>query len=269
MTDETYELTARAAEFYEATFVPALFRDWAGRLVDFAGVAAGTRVLDVACGTGIVARTAADRTGSGASVTGLDINEAMLAVARRGDPTVRWVAGDARHLPFGDGEFDVVLSQAALMFFGDRVAALREMARVARPDATIAVQVPGRLAGSPGYVALTDVVARHAGPEVTGVLASYFSVGEPDLLRELAAGAGLTITRLQTWTGATRLSSLAEFLDVELLPIADRVEPAVRGKILADAAEALSPFVDGDGSIAAPIEVHLVALARKAGVTAG
>lgn len=269
MTEQTYELTAQAAEFYEATFVPALFRQWAGRLVEFAGVAPGDRVLDVACGTGIVARTAAGRTGSGSSVTGLDINEAMLAVARRTDPTVTWVAGDAERLPFGDGEFDVVLSQAALMFLGDRVAALRELARVARPSASVAVQVPGRLAESPGYLALTDVVARHAGRAVTDVLASYFSVGEPDLLHELAAAAGLTVTRFETWTSATRLPSLGEFLDVELLPIAERVDPGVRAQILADAVEAMAPFIDGDGAIAAPIEVHLVALARKVGSPAG
>jgi ubiquinone/menaquinone biosynthesis C-methylase UbiE len=63
MTDQAYSLSADAAEAYESTFVPALFREWALRLVEFAGVSAGSArsVLDVACGTGIVARTVADR----------------------------------------------------------------------------------------------------------------------------------------------------------------------------------------------------------------
>jgi ubiquinone/menaquinone biosynthesis C-methylase UbiE len=262
MTEQRYDLSAQAAEFYEATFVPALFGEWAQRLVDFAGIGAGVaaRVLDVACGTGIVARTVVERTGGAATVTGLDVSEAMLAVARRAEPRVHWVAGDATDLPFAGAEFDVVLSQAALMFFANRARALREMGRVAGPDGVVVLQVPGRLAASPGYVALTGVVARHAGPAATDLLSSYFAVGEPDLLRSLAGEAGLSVTRFETWTGATRLPSLSAFLEVELLPIAEEVEPDVRDRILADAGPALAPFVDRHGAVAAPIEVHLLAL---------
>ena len=268
MSEQTYTLLAEAAEFYESTFVPALFREWAVRLVAFAEIEPGQTVLDVACGTGVVARTAADRLNAGggadrpagtAPVTGLDINEEILAVARRVRPDLPWVPGDACALPFPDATFDVVLSQAALMFFGDRVGALREMRRVVRPQGTVAVQVPGRLSHSPGYVALAEVVARHAGPEVTELLGGYFAVGEPDLLHELFDTAGLTVDRFTTWVGATRLDSIESFLAVELLPIADRVDEAVRARIVADCTDALREFVDGTGAIAAPIEVHLIA----------
>jgi ubiquinone/menaquinone biosynthesis C-methylase UbiE len=269
VSEQTYTLLAEAAEFYESTFVPALFREWAVRLVAFAGVEPGQTVLDVACGTGVVARTAADRLSAGAAgndrpagtapVTGLDINEEILAVARRVRPDLPWVPGDACALPFPDATFDIVLSQAALMFFGDRLAALREMGRVVRPQGTVAVQVPGRLSHSPGYVALTEVVARHAGPDVMDLLCGYFAVGEPDHLRGLFETAGLTVDRFTTWTGATRLDSVESFLAVELLPIADRVDESVRARIVRDCADALSEFVDGTGAIAAPIEVHLIA----------
>lgn len=270
MAEVRYQLSAEAAEFYESTFVPALFAAWARHLVDTVGVAPGERVLDVACGTGAVARAAAGPAGSAGSfagpagsVVGVDLNEAMLAVARRIRPDLRWQLGDACALPFGDGAFDVVLSQAGLMFFADRVAALREMGRVAGAHGRVAVQVPGRLSASPGYAALAEAIARHAGPEARDVLGAYFAVGDPDLLTRLFTEAGLRIDRLETWLGATRLDSLDTFLAVELLPVADRLDQTARDRIAADCRTALTPFVDAGGAIAAPIEVQLVLAGRR------
>ena len=257
----TYALSAEAAEMYEYTFVPALFRDWAQRLVRFAGVAPGRSVLDVACGTGIVARIAADRMEVGARVVGLDVNPAMLAVARRIRPEISWIEGDAAKLPFENGSFDIVLSQAALMFFPDRVAVLRELARVAGAG-TVAVQVPGRLENSAGYRVLAEVVARHAGPEVVDLLGSYFAAGDPDRLEGQFAAAGLGVDRFETWTGATRLDSVDTLISVELLPLADRVDAATRELIAGECRTALAPYTAADGSVAAPIEVHLLAASR-------
>src|SRR5688572_27748780 len=128
---ETFQLSVEAAEVYESKFVPAVFAEWAPHLVEAAGVAPGQAVLDVACGTGVVARTAADRMGGKGRVVGLDLNDGMLAVAGRLRPDIEWRQGDAAELPFDAGSFDVVLCQSALMFFPDRARALREMARVA------------------------------------------------------------------------------------------------------------------------------------------
>jgi ubiquinone/menaquinone biosynthesis C-methylase UbiE len=99
---ESFRLSVDAAEAYEATFVPRLFADWVPHLLDAAGVAAGQRILDVACGTGVVAREAADRLGEKGTVVGLDLNEAMLAVARRLRPDLEWRQGDVAALPFRD-----------------------------------------------------------------------------------------------------------------------------------------------------------------------
>src|SRR5262245_18402472 len=99
-TQETFQLTAEMAEAYEAQFVPAFFAQWAPRLLDAAAVRIGQRVLDVACGTGIVARLAASRVGDSGAVVGLDLNEAMLAVARRIRPDLTWRQGSAEALPF-------------------------------------------------------------------------------------------------------------------------------------------------------------------------
>jgi ubiquinone/menaquinone biosynthesis C-methylase UbiE len=256
VTDETYRLSAQAAEFYESTFVPALFRDWARQLVAFAGPAPGQRVLDVACGTGVVARELATKLDP-ADITGLDVNPAMLEVARRLAPQISWQEGDASALPFADGSFDLVVSQAALMFFPDRVAALREMGRLSTGE--VVVQVPGRMSHSPGYTALARILQRHVGDRAVDLLGAIFAVGEPAQLRELFTAAGLAVERFETWTGATRLPSVEEFLSVELLPIADDVQPDVRERLAADAAIELAPFIDSQQAIAAPIEVHLVA----------
>src|SRR5215207_6726204 len=147
---ESFQIPLEPAETYEAAFVPAFFAQWASMLCDAAGVAAGQRILDVACGTGIVARTAADRVGA-ANGVGVDLNEAMLTVARRVRPEIDWRQGDAEALPLDDSSVDTVLCQMALMFFPDRVRALREMARVVGRGGTVGVLVPSSLDAQPAY----------------------------------------------------------------------------------------------------------------------
>ena len=111
----------------------------AGELVKLAGVTAGQRVLDVACGTGVVAVTAARR---GALVSALDLTPELLARARENADlagvTVEWREGDAEQLPFGDAAFDVVLSQYGHMFAPQPDVVINEMLRVLKPGGTIA-----------------------------------------------------------------------------------------------------------------------------------
>ena len=134
---ETFQITPEQAELYEERFVPALFAHWVDAVLDAAGVRTGQTLLDVACGTGIVARYAAERVGPTGHVTGLDLNPAMLAVASRVSPHLIWQQGDVSALPFDDDTFDVVTSPSAAMFFPDLTGALREMGRVTRPGGTV------------------------------------------------------------------------------------------------------------------------------------
>lgn len=92
--------------------MPPIFSPWADRLIETSDVQEGDQVLDVACGTGIVARHAASRVGTSGSVVGLDINEGMLTVAEETaadiQPSIEWRQGDSTDLPFPDEQFDVV-----------------------------------------------------------------------------------------------------------------------------------------------------------------
>lgn len=263
-TPQTFQLSKEAAEAYEGIFVPALLAEWAGYLVDSAGVAPGRSVLDVACGTGIVARTVSDRVKDVGRVAGLDRNEGMLAVARRIRPDFEWHHGDAGDLPFPTASFDAVLCQAGLMFFPDRVGALREMGRVVVADGIVAVQVWGRLESQRGYGPFAEVTARHAGPEAMDVVRSYFSLGDLDLVTGLLREAGLTVSTTETRLGSARFGSIEAFVKAEIdsSPLVDRIDGDVYARIVDDCREALGDFATADGRAEIPLEGHVIT-ARK------
>ncbi len=257
---ESFELPLEAAEFYESAFVPAFFAQWAPLLCDAAGLAAGHRVLDVACGTGIVARTAADRVGPSGEVVGLDLNEAMLHVARRVRPDIEFRPGEAADLPFADAYFDHVLCQMALMFFPDRARALAEMARVVVSGGSVGVAVPGALAAQPAFAPFVALAARHAGPEAVALLATYFACGDLADLIGLIESAGLTIAGTRTHVGTYQAPSVDAFvtIEVESTPLIERLSPETYGRIRDGAHDVLGPFTTADGSVEAPFETHIV-----------
>ena len=110
---ERWQVSGNAAEAYERYLVPTLFTPWAHDLIARAALQPGERVLDVACGTGIVARLAAAHVGVAGHVVGVDLNPDMLAIARAQPPAtasarVEWREGDANALPCNDATFDAV-----------------------------------------------------------------------------------------------------------------------------------------------------------------
>lgn len=266
-TSESFQIPLEVAETYEAKFVPALFAEWAPHILDIADVGPGQSVLDVACGTGIVARTALDRVGTDGSVVGLDLNEAMLTVARRIEPAVEWRRGDAADLPLPDGSFDAVLCQMALMFFADRKRAVAEMARVANADGTVAILVPAGLTDQPAYGPLVDVAARHAGPEAMSLLGTYWSCGDVDELTDVVESAGLEVVGSRTRTGTARAASPDDLVatEVEGSPLIERIDDATYRRIREDAREVLSPFVTAAGTLEAPLVCHIVAAQERPG----
>ena len=257
---ETFQLSLAAAEAYESKFVPARFGEWAPLVIEAAGVTTGQEVLDVASGTGVVARAAGERVGATGRVVAVDINEAMLTVARRLSPDVDWRTADACDLPFPDSSFDAVLCQAALMFFPDRAGALREMSRVVRDTGAVAVQVWASLDSQPAYGPFVEVAARHAGPEAVDLLGSYWTMGDVGHLSELFAVAGMRVTATTRHVGTARFASIDELvkIEVESTPLVDRIGDDTYAAILADARHALAEFETPEGNAEVPIVGHIV-----------
>src|SRR5690349_10654961 len=199
--DDRGQVTHDAAEVYEAFFVPALFAEWAPRITDVARVRAGQRVLDVACGTGVLTREVAVRVGPAGSAVGLDVNAGMLAVARRRTPDIEWRAACAEALPFEDESFDAVVSQFGLMFFEDRQAALGEMMRILRPGGYLAVAVWASIEQSPGYAALLRLLQRLFGDDVAAALRAPFVLGDRETLLAVFSEAGISSADASTQLG--------------------------------------------------------------------
>ena len=258
---ETFQIPLETAEIYESKFVPALFADWAPHVVDMGDVMSGDSVLDVACGTGIVARTAKERVGTRGRVVGVDLNQAMLTVAERVCPDVELRQADVTALPFDAGTFDAVLCQMALMFFPDRIGAIAEMGRVVKPQGTVVVMVPSSLDAQPAYQPLVDLAAEHAGPEAVAMLSAYWASGDLDELVATVRSAGLEILSTRTRMGTARFGSIDEFVSVEVesTPVRERLSDDEYDELRRRANAVLAGFTTADGAAEIPIEGHLVA----------
>jgi SAM-dependent methyltransferase len=241
---------------YERIFVPALFRQWAPRVAEAAGVGAGQRVLDVACGTGVLAREAVTRVGATGRVFGLDLSPGMLAVARSVAPEVELHAGSADALPWPDGSFDAVVSQFGLMFFPDRERALREMVRVLVPGGRLAVAVWGALADSPAFATEVEVIERLGGPHAAAAGAAMrapFALGDPAALRALFERAGVAAPAVSTVAGTATFPSIRTLIEADLrgwLPLVgiDLPEDAI-ARILAACETELARYVTPAGTV--------------------
>ena len=248
---DSWQLAHDAAVAYERDFVPAIFAQWPPVLADIAGIKQGDRVLDVACGTGVLAREAATSVGPTGRVTGLDLNEGMLAVARRFGPAIDWRQGDAAQLPFEDCAFDVVVNQFALMFFPDPVGALREMWRVLAPRGRLAVAVCAPMAHTKGYSALAGILRREVGNDAAAMVESYFALGEEAELQRLCNAAGIAGASVQTREGWARFESIDELVRIEIRgsPLAGLVDETSHQKVLKAARQELHDFVDAQGRV--------------------
>ena len=203
-----------ATENYERYFVPAIGGPLAEPLVAAAALRPEERVLDVACGTGVVALLAADRVGPAGTVAGADINAGMLEVARTvamssGRTSIQWYETAAEAMPLPDAAFDVVLCQLALQFFADKAAALREMRRVLASGGRAYVSVPAPTAF---FGVLEQAVTRHVGAAIGAFVRLVFSLNDSDELQGLFLNAGFDQVHVRTEARPLRLPAGRDFL---------------------------------------------------------
>lgn len=262
MGEPTLQAQVDAANAYEALFVPALFGQWAPRVADAAQIQPGQRVLDVACGTGILAREIAPRVGSGGRVVGVDPSPGMVAVAKQLAPAIEWREGVAESLPFPDQSFDAVVSQFGLMFFTDRRQALREMLRVLTPGGRLAVAVWDSLDNVPAYASEVALLERMAGGQAADALRAPFVLGDRKDLATLFSEAGVASVQVTTHRGTAQFPSIRTMVEADLrgwLPVMgvilseDQID-----HILQEARQALSSYATADGKATFRLSAHLV-----------
>ncbi|MDP2479598.1 MAG: alpha/beta fold hydrolase [Candidatus Palauibacterales bacterium] len=256
MSQTTHEesFAKKAAESYERHFVPAIGRPVASDLIEAADLRPGERVLDVACGTGIVSRLAAERVGPEGSVAGLDPNPAMLAVAREAAstaPPIAWHHAPAEEIPLEDESFDVVLCGMGVQFFEDRTAGLRQIRRVLSPGGRFVANVPGPTPAP--LQAMAEGLGRHVSPRCAGFVDAVFSLHDADDVRLLVEEAGFGRIRVSSKEMALDLGTPRDFLRhyVESTPLAAAVAEVDREDWMAlerDFVEACGPWLT-DGAL--------------------
>jgi len=253
-----------AAEVYEEFFVPALFQEWTDRVADEAHIQVGQRVLDVACGTGILTRTVAGRVGANGSVVGIDVNEGMLVVAKRKAPDIEWRQGKAEMLPFDEDSFEVVVSQFGLMFFEDRPLALREMMRVLHPGGHLAIAVWDTLENTPGYTAMASLVRRLFGEQAANSLRAPYALGDKKELQSLFDDAGISQALITTYPGTAHFPSIQSWVYTEIKGwvLADRLDDTQFDLLLKEAERVLAPFITANGTVAFSAPAHIVSAVK-------
>jgi ubiquinone/menaquinone biosynthesis C-methylase UbiE len=245
------QVTSSAAEVYDEFFVPALFGPWAPRLVAAAGLQPGMRVVDVACGTGVLTIEAARATGANGAVVGVDLNPGMLAVARRKAPEVEWQQAPAEALPFDSESFDSAFSQFGLMFFEDKEASIREMWRVLRPGGRLVIAVWDSLDNTPGYATVALLLARLFGDAIADLLKAPYSLGDPSALRSLLGVSGVTGAEVRRSPGEARFPSIRSWIhtDVRGWTYADKLDDEQYELLVSEAEKELQRFVTRDGEV--------------------
>ena len=266
------QVGGNAAEIYDRQLAPAMFAPWAPVLIDTAAVQPGERVIDIACGTGVVTRLTAARAGGDGRVVGLDINVAMLAVAgsqaSAESPPIEWLEANAQAIPLPDATFDVVLCQHGLQQFPDPLAALREMRRLLVDGGRLALCVWSDIEGSPGMAALVAALERHVSVEAANNRRAPFALSDAGQLQSLIERAGFTQIDIRTFSETTQFPSPEALVEAQLaatpLSTLGDISDDTRQTIAQDVRVALHPYLH-DGRFTVPMAAHIAFAVKETG----
>ena len=261
---ETFQLQGDAPQIYEEQCVPALFRPLAELTLRHVDVSEGARVIDVACGTGIVGRLVAEKVGRSGKVVGIDLNEGMIEAARRYSPVtganVAWRTGDVSALPFSDASFDIAFCQQGLQFFPDKLAALKEMRRVLAPGGTIILTVWSAV--SPLSAVVADALVRYVSAEAARSALAPFAFRDPEVIMALMVEADFQEIKMETLVVERRIGPAEESIPMVMAGTSyanevAKLDTATMEALVTDASNALQQYRDDNG-LSIPQQTHLV-----------
>ncbi len=248
------------ADLFENVLVPMIFRPWAEDLLDRVPLSGNDRVLDVGCGTGVVARLARERIGPKADIQGVDLSALMIGKARSIAPDIAWHEAGAEKMPLPDGAFDVIVCQQAFQFFPDREAASREMRRVLDKGGRIAVSTWRPIEECPLFYGLDQAATRLFGPR----LDRRHSFGDGDAIASILGGAGFQKSDAQVITRTEHIPDARTFVRFNLgatYPPINQMsaaeEEAAIDAMVREASDTLNQFAEGRG-LAHPMKANLV-----------
>src|ERR671918_274748 len=244
--------TGTGAENYQRYFVPAIATPVSADLLRIAGLRQAERVLDVACGTGVIARLAAEPVGPTGSVAASDLAPDMIDVAKTipspaGSP-IEWHVGDATAHPFPDDSYDVALCQMGLRFIEDRAAVLTETRRVLAPGGRLVINTPGRI--QPAFELMEQAIVEHISADLGGFVRAVFSMHDPEAVATLLRDAGLSDVATRVSPVRLQLPAPAEFLwqyinFTPMAPFVAQAPEAAQSAMERQAVRAWEPFVVG------------------------
>ena len=246
--------------------MPALFEAWTKHLVDGAEVQEGSHVLDVACGTGVLARAALARIGGSGRVVGADPAPGMLAAANEKEPSIDWVLCSAEALDVDDETFDSVISQFGMMFFQNRQKSADEMFRALKPGGSLAIAVWRSVEHNPAYADIISVLEEQVGTAAADALRLPYCLGDADEVTALLESSGFADITVKAKTECAQFPSSRQMVEAELrgwLPLFDIFlnEDEIQN-VLLESDKTLGKYAGPSGEATFPTSAH-VFTARK------
>lgn len=221
-----------SAAAYDGELVPWLFEHWAEPMVDLVAPQPSSRIVDLACGSGLIVRHLLGRLGDSGSIHGVDLDAGMLRYAATTvtDDRVTWHESDAAELPFKSRSVDRVSCHQGLQFFPDRLTALAEVRRVLEPGGRLTVATWGPVEDNPWPAALLRAVGRLLGEDAGAGMAIVCALGDPAVLEGLLFEAGFEkiIVHEQVWAATHRDVRVAAAGQLAALPSGSAIDGLTR-----------------------------------------